>query len=113
MIAYSSAGTQVGGVFALEQWCLPPPPPFLSMGPSMAKRWLICCDPCSAPSGSVSGLESKLELGLRYQLNCPLTPLSVNLSLGLLTPSLPHRDTLVVDNKGASLYSQNNSLLYY
>lgn len=39
--------------------------------------------------------------------------LSVNLSLGLLTPSLPHRDTLMVDNKGASLYSQNNSLLYY
>lgn len=90
VIVYSSVGTQVGGAFAPEQWCLPLLPPFHSMDPSMAKWWLIWCDPSSIASGFVSGLESKLELGLWYQLNCPLALLSVNLSVGLLTPSFPH-----------------------
>lgn len=89
-------------------WCLWLPTPFLSMEPSMDKCLVAHpMQPFPVTSGSVSGL----ELGLGCRLNCPLTPLPVNLAVSLLKPSFSHIDSHMVDKEGASVSSQNDCFL--
>lgn len=101
MIVSCSTRTQLGGAFA---------PPFHSLPQPGAIYSLVAhlMGPSSVTSGPVSGL----ELGLRCHLNCPLTPLPVNLAVDLLKLSFSHIDILTWQIKNVLLF-QPQMMAYF
>ena len=101
MIVSCSTRTQLGGAFA---------PPFHSLPQPGAIYSLVAhlMGPSSVTSGPVSGL----ELGLWCHLNCPLTPLPVNLAVDLLKLSFSHIDILTWQIKNVLLF-QPQMMAYF